>query len=307
MISKNLSDNGYKVDTYHPFLSEMNRWFDYTKVMAYPNISHKIDDFSLELKKTQLENFFKGYDLIIINSDYEDLNKEMIQYTKDNLSDITYELHPSACKGKNPPIGHLKFDFTKPVVENLTYFCKEILKLKHISSTNSLTPLKNLKYRKFLKRIAIHPLSKDLEKNWSKKKFLKLCLKLKNNGYEPNLILTNSERPFFEDANVEKPIFNNIEEIASFIYESGYMIGNDSGIAHLASSLKIPTLTIFSTKRKERFWKPSFYMGKTVVSWPLINISHMRLREKYWKKTISVRRVVNNFIKLVKEYESGDI
>ncbi len=294
VISKNLSQNGYLVDTYHPFLFEMSRWFDYTTIKSYPQ-----DVKNLE--------FLKKYDLIIINSDYEPLNKEIVKYCKSNLSNITYELHPSTCKGKNPPIGDMKFDFSKTVLENLEFFCKNILNLQNVVCSNSISALIDLKYRKYPKRIAIHPSSKDIKKNWPKEKFKKLCDKLKNLGYEPIFILTDFERKQFEDINIEKPKFKNLEEIASFIYESGYMLGNDSGIAHLASCLKIPSLTIFSTKRKERFWKPNFFVGKTVVSWPLINISHFRLREKYWKKTISVKRVLNNFIKLVEYHDSSNI
>lgn len=294
MISKNLSNNGYLVDTYHPFLSEINKWFGYTNIKPYPNAESNLE-------------FLKEYDLIIINSDYKPLNKEIVKFCKKNLANITYELHPSTCKGKNPPIGNLKFDFTKTVLENLKYFCEKFLNLKNIETSNSIKPLKNLKYRKYPKRIAVHPASKDIQKNWPKEKFEKVCHHLKKLGYEPYFILTDFERKDFEDIDVEKPFFKNLEEIASFIYESGYMLGNDSGIAHLASSLKIPTLTIFSTKRKERFWKPSFYLGKTVVSWPLLNVSHLRLREKFWKRTISVKRVLKNFIYLVKEYESSNI
>jgi hypothetical protein len=287
VISYNLFKNGYIVDTFHPFLSILNDWFEYTQIKSYP-----LSDKNLE--------FLGNYDLIIINSDYNFLNKSIVQHSKQNYPDKTYELHPSTCKGKNPPIGNLKFDFTKTITENLQFFCKNFLNLKNVELTNFLRIPKHLKYRKYLKRIAIHPSSKDVEKNWPKEKFYRLCKKLKKIGFEPNLILTSFERKQFEDImDIEKPEFKDINEIASFIYESGYMLGNDSGIAHLASSLKIPTLTIFSTKRKERFWKPNFFISKTVVSWPLLNISGFRLREKYWKNTISVNRVLNNFKKLI--------
>lgn len=310
VLSKNLSLNGYLVDTLHPFLSQMKNWIDYTDIKPYPKIIENSDftkpsrfssDASINF------DFLKSYDLIIINSDYEKINKEIVKYCKKNFPDITFELHPSTCKGKKPHIGDWKFDFTKSVVDNLNLFCRNKLKLERIESTNSIKPLKYLKYRKFPKRIAIHPASKDINRNWPKEKFYKLCLKLKKNGFEPCFLLTESEKCHFEDIDIEQPKFNNLEETASFIYESGYVIGNDSGICHLSSSLKIPTLTIFATKRKEKFWGPSFFIGKTVSSWPLINISHMRLREKYWQKTISVRRVLKNFIELVKEYESSSI
>jgi len=294
IISNNLKKNGYLVDTYHPFLFEINKWFKYTTIKPYP-------------KNEENFNFLKGYDLIVINSDYNTLNKEIVRYSKKNFPSKTFELHPSTCKGKNPPIGDLRFNFKKTIKENLIFFCKNNLNLQNVEGSNAISVLKNLKYRKYLKRIAIHPSSKDIKKNWPLNKYEKLCKKLKKLGFEPNFILTKFERKQFEDIDIEKPKFNNLEEMTSFIYESGYMIGNDSGIAHLASSLKIPTLTIFSTKRKERFWKPSLFISETVVSWPLINFSHLRLREKYWKKTISVKRVLNKFIKLKIKYESSNI
>jgi len=295
IISNNLAKNGYVVDTYHPFLHQIENWINYTKIKPYPK---KAEDLN-----------FDDYDLLVINSDYNQLNKEVLSFAKQNYVQKTFELHPSTCKGKNPPKGDLKFDFTKTIIDNLAIFCENNLNLKNPRFSNDLIIPKNLKYRKYSKRVAIHPSSKDIEKNWPKEKFQKLSMKLKKQGYDPYFILTSFEKEQFEDIkNIEKPSFKNLSEVASFIYESGYMVGNDSGLAHLSSSLKIPTLTIFSTKRKQRFWRPSFYLNKTVVSWPLINIKGLRLREKYWKKTITYRRVLKKFTKLIEEnknYESS--
>lgn len=294
MISKNLSKNGYIVDTYHPLLFQLQGWIDYTNLLPYPKNFNNFE-------------FLKQYDLIVINSDYQTLNKELVKYTKENIEDKTFELHPSTCKGKNPPIGDLKFDLEKSILENLKDFCQKSLNLKLVEMSNSLKIPKNLIYRKYPNRVAIHPSSKDIEKNWPKEKFYKLCLYLKKLKFDPYLILTDEEKTNFQELDIPKPSFKNLDGMASFIYESGFLIGNDSGVAHLASSLKIPTLTIFSTKRKEKFWRPNFFISKTVISWPLINIAHLRLREKFWKKTITVKRVLKNFITLVDEYESSNI
>jgi len=295
IIAKNLFDHGYEVDIYHPFLFEINQWFNYANIKPYPGN----EDF----------DFLKAYDLIIINSDYNPLNKAILRFSKKNYPKKTYELHPSTCKARTY-LGDLKFNSKKPIIYSLAFFCKNFLKLKNVKLSNGIN-ISDLEYRKFSKRIIIHPTSKDIEKNWPKEKYKNLCDMLIKDGYEPNLVLMDSEMKYFEDfKNAKKPKFKNLKEMSSFIYESGYMIGNDSGIAHLASNLKIPTLTIFSTKRKERFWKPSFYLGLTIVSWPLINIKGLRLREKYWKKTISIKRVYKKFKELVKyqeKYESSNI
>lgn len=291
IISNNLSKNGYEVDTFHPFLHNLDNWFKYTKIRPYP----KDDNF----------DFLNEYDLIIINSDYENLNKKLVRFAKEKHKDKAFELHPSTCKGKNPPIGDLKFDFKKTIKENLAIFCENDLNLSNVLSSNDITVPSHLIYRKYPKRVAIHPSSNDLTKNWPKQKFLALYNNLKNKGFEPYFILMPFERQNFKSFSNEQIFnFNNLQEIASFIYESGYFLGNDSGIAHLASNLKIPTLTIFATKRKQRFWSPSFHFDRSVVSWPLLNIKGLRLREQYWKNTISSTRVFKNFNRLVKEFES---
>jgi len=298
VISNNLNKNGYKVDTFHPFLSELDSWFKYTEIKPYPEIESNFE-------------FLNEYDLIIINSDYNELNKLLVNHAKNNHLEKTYELHPSACKGRNLPKGDLKFNSELTVKENLAIFCENDLNLTNVFFSNDITIPTHLKHRRYKKRIALHPTSKNLDRNWPKEKFLKLARKLKKAGYEPSFILAPHEKDYFGSTiDIDIPNFNNLEEMSSFIHESGFFIGNDSGVAHLASSLKTPTLTIFSTKRKQKFWKPSFHIDETVVSWPLLNIKGLRLREKYWKKTISVKRVLKGFDSLIKKnenYESSDI
>ncbi|MFA6501356.1 MAG: glycosyltransferase family 9 protein [Parachlamydiales bacterium] len=296
ILSYNLFESGYSVDTFHPFLHEMNNWYKFTEIRPYPELDPAQNE-------ENVFNFLNEYDLIIINSDYNPLNKAILKFSKDKFPHKTYELHPSTCKGKGPSIGSMKFDFKKNIIQNFENFCKNILCLENFHPSNGICCSKELQYRKHQKRIIIHPMSKDIQRNWPKDKYAKLCLKLKKLGYEPSLILTDSEKKYFEDLEFEKPKFNNLNEMAAYIYESAFMIGNDSGIGHLASNLKIPTITLFATKRKAIFWKPNFFIGKTIAPFPLINIKGLRLREKYWKATISVRNVLNKFKKLVVEFE----
>jgi len=298
IVSKNLNKNGYKVDTFHPFLSELGHWFKYTSIKPYPNADTNFE-------------FLNEYDLLIINSDYNELNQRLVNHAKKHHFEKTYELHPSACKGKNPPKGDLKFNSEITVKENLAIFCENNLNLSNVLFSNDISIPSHLKYRKYKKRVVLHPTSNNINRNWPKEKFLRLAKKLKHRGFQPSFILAGHEKKYFEkfiDFNI--PELKNLDQMASFIHESAFFIGNDSGVAHLASTLKIPTLTIFSTKRKQKFWKPSFHIDETIVSWPLINVKGLRLREKFWKKTISVKKVLNGFERLTKKferYESGSL
>jgi ADP-heptose:LPS heptosyltransferase len=116
---------------------------------------------------------------------------------------------------------------------------------------------------------------------------------LKEEGYEPVFIPGGpKERENWKD--VEKLGFQiagfaNLDLLAAFLYESGYLIGNDSGLGHLASALGIPTLTFCRRKTWANMWAPSFHKGEVVTpgSW-IPNIRGFRLRDRHWKKFITV-------------------
>jgi ADP-heptose:LPS heptosyltransferase len=98
------------------------------------------------------------------------------------------------------------------------------------------------------------------------------------------------------------PFFPSLNLLAHFIYESGYLIGNDSGLGHLASALGIPTLTLCRRKAWANMWAPSFSKGVVVTpqSW-IPNIRGLRLRDRYWKKFISVSMAERAFEKLIQK------
>jgi ADP-heptose:LPS heptosyltransferase len=131
---------------------------------------------------------------------------------------------------------------------------------------------------------------------------LQLAKTLLAKGYEPNFILTAKERnDWLEvvDAGAKIPEFISLSEVAAFIYESQYFIGNDSGIGHLASNLGIPTITIVLRKGVARQWRPSWSLGEIVLPPPWLITRP--LKEKFWKKLISVAKVLRKFEILIKK------
>jgi len=87
--------------------------------------------------------------------------------------------------------------------------------------------------------------------------------------------------------------------LARFLYESGYLVGNDSGLGHLASALKVPTLTFCRRKTWANMWAPSFHknIALTPSSW-IPNIRGFRLRDRHWKKFITVSKAKRAFERL---------
>ncbi len=134
-----------------------------------------------------------------------------------------------------------------------------------------------LVHRRFRKRVAIHATSGDPARNWPHAKFVAVAQWLASEGYEPIFL----------------PLFPNLEDLASFVYESGYFLGNDSGPGHLASCLQIPHLIIGRSERHMRHWRPGWTPGKIALPprW-IPNWKGLRFREKHWKNMITKNQVI---------------
>lgn len=184
-------------------------------------------------------------------------------------------------------------DEEKPMVYNV---CKALEKLFFLapSSQNCLLPTLPLQHRKYSNRILIHPTSTREDKNWLKTRFLKLAEKLERIGYEPMFILSPEERNNWPNA----PYFATLEALAQTIYESGFLIGNDSGPVHMASYYQIPHVVICQG-RQMPLWSPGWYPPEIIQPprW-VPNVKGMRLREDKWKYFITTNRVLRSILTL---------
>lgn len=169
-------------------------------------------------------------------------------------------------------------DPNKTMVDNIVSSLKTLLNID-ATSDNGLRPPKGLIYRRFSKRIAIHTTSGNPFRNWPEKKFQIFANWALSEGFEPIFL----------------PQFPSLEELISFIYESGYFLGNDSGPAHIASCLRIPNLTIGRDEKHMRHWRPGW--GGSVITPPkwVPNWKGLRLRENYWRSFITTKSVINLF------------
>lgn len=153
---------------------------------------------------------------------------------------------------------------------------------------NGFVPPPGLIHRRFKRRIAIHPTASSKEKIWPKDKFLRVSDRLQKEGYDPVFTVAPHEQPEWGG-----PLFHKLEDLASFIYESGAFLGNDSGTGHLASLLNIPHLIIAGDGREMPLWRTGWHPGALVAPPPwLMQFKHMR---KFWKTIISENKVIKNF------------
>jgi hypothetical protein len=215
---------------------------------------------------------------------------------QENCPEKLTVLNPIATKRKDYPYWEGgKFDGDLPFVDNLVRFCQEGLKLEKSSKTNGMVIPSGVISHRYLQRVIIHPTSSRPGKNWPAEKFIAVSQALENQGYEPVFILTSEEKKQWDK--ISAPEFPSLDALATFIAESGGMIGNDSGIGHLASCLQLPTVTVCRSRQASRFWRPAW--GKSTVVTPSLwipNMKGLRVRDRYWKEAISVRRVLKSFL-----------
>ncbi len=274
VLSNNLHLAGDEVTTFHPFLSQMQEWFPHLPIRPFPPKFEEFDRYFILYEKSE----WMGAVL-----------KECLEKYRSK----TIVLNPIATPNTDYPFWEEgRFDGNLPFAENLFLFCRDLLKLKTATKENGIIqPTK-----RHPKRVVLHPTSSRPGKNWPREKFLKLAQLLKKQNFEPFFIVSPQERSEWPEA----PAFASLSAMISFVGESGYMIGNDSGIGHLASCFKIPTVTICRNERTANFWRPDWAPNRVClpVSW-IPNLKGLRWRDNYWHWGVSVSKVLKKFFDLV--------
>lgn len=187
------------------------------------------------------------------------------------------------------------------MADNIAAACSKWLNTPFSKDIGIWTPDQKL-HRKNKQRIIIHPMSKNPIKNWSKAQFLSLASKLKSEGFNPVFCVGPEEHADWKEIPFDLPQFESSKELAAFIFESGYFIGNDSGLGHLSSALQIPTLTISGHPRLSKLWRPGWHSGLvTALKVPLPNFKGigLRIRENAWQPFVREARVLKDFRALV--------
>jgi hypothetical protein len=142
----------------------------------------------------------------------------------------------------------------------------------------------------------LHPEASTDDKRWLAGRFIRLSRRLEAFGFKVEFALGPQEHSRWDDLGrdtLRLCYFTSTASLAEWLYESGWFIGNDSGVGHLASSLGVPTLTIFRRRRIAERWRPGFSVASIVL--PPWWRPTARLKERWWRESISVRRVLGAF------------
>ncbi len=278
VLSNNLRRNGAEVTTFHPFLEGMQEWFPGLPLRRFPPVSElaSFDTFFLFYEKTAWM-------------------QEVLEMCQKQWPEKTFVLNPIPTENRDYPYWEVgQFDGRLPLVDNLVTFCERRLQLRDVVKANGICAPKEIE--RVPRRVVVHPAGSRVSKDWPQEKYLALADLLQKEGYEPLFVLHEKERKAWDTSRIQAPVFAHLSAVAEAVCSAETMIGNDSGIGHLASCLGVPTLTICRRERYARFSRPAWTEGRVVTPYGWIpNIKGMRLRDRQWKRWISVRRVLKAF------------
>lgn len=239
---------------------------------------------------------FDDFDLLILENDNSKRAWDLMQ-ERDHLPPMRV-IFPTI----NPKLDVRPEDFVcnrhLSITHNVSMACGLWLD-SEISLESGFLHVEPERQRIVEKRVAIHPTSRDPKRNWSKHGFIALAKALSWRGFFPAFVVAPDERNEWKEAEnlgFAVPHLNGGKELAQFLGESGYFIGNDSGMGHLASIQGVPTLTISGNPKRVQLWRPGFADNAVVtLKIPLPNCKGLKLREHLWQPFISVARVLKEF------------
>lgn len=268
-IARNLQQNGIAVTIFGRQIQSLGAWF--------PEVE-TLDDLSV----ADLTAKLSGFDRVI-------------------------QMHPNkpfvGLEQYHPRVSFLdhicRVRSSESMADRLAKFCVDEFGLAGADKSNGMTPPPGLQHRKYPLRVAIHPTASTADKCWLPSRFIRLAIRLRELGFSPEFVVAPQERAdwlHIERLGLKLPDLGSLDNVATWVYESGWFIGNDSGIGHLASSLHIPTLSLFMRRGIARTWRPDWGTGQVLIGSTYLPTGF--LKERYWKYMLSVRQVSRAFEQL---------
>lgn len=107
----------------------------------------------------------------------------------------------------------------------------------------------------------IHPLAAFASKQWAAEKFAEVIENLHEKGIRSIAVGSQNERPELEKlrslCTVPVWISENIDlpETTALLSHASLFVGNDSGIAHMAAAMNVPSVVIFGSMNRDH-WYP---------------------------------------------------
>ncbi len=177
-------------------------------------------------------------------------------------------LHPDAAQVDGPTLcfGKQHWRRDRPYLESLRAVCMRAFDLPSWDDDAGIVPA--AARRPIPRRVALHPTSANPAKEWPPDRWLALADKLRAHEWLPVVLVAAEHEAAWrarcaDDTLVVAP--GTLDKVAAWLRDGAGCIATDSGIAHLASALGVPTLAVFRKRSAARFWGPAWAPGGTIA------------------------------------------
>lgn len=221
-------------------------------------------------------------DIAALFSPADSLSSALIAYIQQFNKILVYSFDQTGVLLHNlrriHPNGVLRFDPfpNNEAVEHITRYLLTTLKVLGIEEQEQIIPRIAIaeKAAPIAKhetlKIAVHPGSGSLKKNWPIENFIELCLRLAQAfSVHIHLVIGPADqglarefiRKLSSTCELKELVELPLPDLARELQHCDLYIGNDSGISHLAAALGVPTIAIFRASNPA-IWRP---VGKDVL------------------------------------------
>ncbi|MCL2022373.1 MAG: hypothetical protein FWG81_09990 [Betaproteobacteria bacterium] len=303
MIASNLRRNGFDVTCYGNIAYQMRAWLPDLNIRPYPpgdRIEAELAEYDLAIVSPPsfiranmdeaMTARLRERWLLICQKAPQNWYFNHTERIRNSVTQDKFRQLQGLLNGSGS-IRFRKFADESAVEMTLQYM-REKLHLEHVSKQPPIVAPQGLRHRLNRQRIVVSPDSAGPEKkNWRTASFLDLCHRLKELGYVPAIVVAPENHAAWEKMAAgafPTPRFDDIGQLAAYLYESSVVVANDSGNGHLASFLGIPVVTIYR-KRNPRFhWRPDW--GPGIVVCPSFSMSW--LSASMWKYFVRPAKVI---------------
>ncbi len=142
------------------------------------------------------------------------------------------------------------------------------------------------------RRIILHPTAGDRRREWLPVRFANLAARLHDQGWRPEFVTTADEiegTGWIEDHRLTRHVSSSLDALAERLAGSAGFVGNDSGVAHLASCVGRPFVSLHIRRKVAIRWRPGWTEGCALT--PVVPLLLKPLKERFWAAATTLRQV----------------
>lgn len=243
VMVQNLVQAGYQVSIFSRHLHALRRWFPHF-------------DIAPALDAARVREVLTPFDVVLH------------AYAADVVGDVR-SWHPCAWVMDEWPT----YRQVKPMIDIQLDVCRRDFGLEGLTRHNGMEAPAGTLAHVTPSLVIIHPTASDPHKEWLPQRFVRLARQLHARGYDVQFVVEPrhvQQWRWIEAQGLRLVAHDSLDSLAAWISGAGLFIGNDSGLAHLASNVGVPAISLAMRHRIALRWAPGWAPSEALTPLPLL-------------------------------------